>query len=209
MRGEDDNRPLMSTRRVLATLLLLPLLAGCSEVVVERPTPSPTAAPSLPPIGFNHRYGNNPVAAADGFQLERQLFARKDYWEAALATTPVEAGYIDRADPAAVTRARASVSELVMVMATESLPTIRAFLKDGHPGQLSYCTALVDGLRTTGYSGLTKVTIYIYFGEQDRHAMVSWHSGGSYEIQVYDNDLVGTSVNPSSTPFGSVPLPTP
>src|SRR5258708_29286298 len=103
-------------RRGLAPLLLLPLLAGCSEVVVERPTPPPTAAPSLPPIGFNHRYGNNPVAAADGFALERRLFARKDYWEAALSTTPLEKGYIDRADQAAVTQARAAMTELIGVI---------------------------------------------------------------------------------------------
>jgi hypothetical protein len=185
------------------------VLAACSEVAVVTPTPSPTVAPSLPPIGFNHRYGNNPVAAADGFELERTLFARKDYWEMALATTPVEAGYVDRANPGAVTTARAAVTELTMVIASEALATIRSFLANGHPGQLSYCTGLLDDLRTKGYTGVKKITVYIYFGEQDRHAVITWKEGGSYDLQVLDNDLKGTSVNPnpSSTPFQAPPTP--
>ena len=197
-------------RRTLAAVVLacvIGLIAACSEVAVVTPTPSPTAAPSLPPIGFNHRYGNNPVAAADGFELERTLFARKDYWETALATAPLEAGYVDRANPGAVTTARAAVTELTLVIASEALTTIRSFLANGHPGQLSYCTALLDTLRTKGYTGLTKITVYIYFGEQDRHAVITWKQGGSYDLQVLDNDLKGTSINPnpSATPFQAPP----
>jgi len=203
-------RSTRNRRRAAAALVLAGvtgLMVACSEVAVVTPTPSPTAAPSLPPIGFNHRYGNNPVAAADGFELERTLFARKDYWETALATTPIEAGYVDRANPGAVTTARAAVTELTLVIASEALNTIRSFLANGHPGQLSYCTALLDSLRTKGYTGLNKVTVYIYFGEQDRHAVITWKQGGSYDLQVLDNDLKGTSINPSpsSTPFAAPP----
>jgi hypothetical protein len=61
-------------------------------VIVES-TPVPSAATlALPPIGYNHRYGNNPVSAKDGFALERALFASRIFWEVAVKADPDSAG---------------------------------------------------------------------------------------------------------------------
>lgn len=199
---------------LLAAGLAVVLLSGCSEVQVETPTPappSPSALPTLPPIGFNHRYGNNPVASADAFALERKLFSQKEYWEVAIASVPAAAGYVAPGDVGATSAARPRLSELTLVLATESLATIRALLAGGDSAQQTYCVTLLDGLRTTGYSNLTKATVDVYFGEQDRHAELAWTPAAGYTFSVFDNDLRGTQFNPnpSSTPFSTVPTPTP
>ena len=69
-------------RRLAVVLLALgcvTALSACDDfsLVAVTTTPNLAALPSLPPIGFNHRYGNNPVASADGFQLERLLFSHR------------------------------------------------------------------------------------------------------------------------------------
>ena len=172
------------------------------------PTPVPTAAPTLPPIGFNHRYGNSPVAAGDGFDLERQLFAGKQFWEAALATRPERSGYVDRSDPAAVTAARAGASQLIMVFATEALATVRGFLAPGDDGQRQYLIDRVEALRAKGYSGLKSVTFYVYFGETHRHSELDWTPAAGYTYRIFDNNSLGITL-PSATPFQSLPgLPT-
>lgn len=190
------------------------LLGACSEVQVEHPTPvppTPSGLPTLPPIGFNHRYGNNPVASADAFTLERQLFAQKEYWEVAIAASPVAAGYVPITDAAATVAARPHLTSVTLVLATESLVTIRALLAGGDPAQQAYCVKLLDGLRATGYSGLTAATVDVYFGEQDRHAELTWNPTAGYRFTVFDNDLRGTQINPnpSGTPFPTVPTATP
>src|SRR5437899_8064202 len=133
------------------------LLAACSEVQVETPTPippTPSTLPTLPPIGFNHRYGNNPVASADAFAMERKLFSQKEYWEVAIASTPAQEGYVAPSDVGAVTTARPRLTGLTLVLATESLATIQGLLAAGDPAQQTYCVKLLDQLRATGYSNL-------------------------------------------------------
>jgi len=199
----------------VATALALLTLTGCSEVTFVTPTPAPEPTPTLPPIGFNHRYGNSPVAAADGRELERGLYARGEFWEIAIGAEPLLAGFVTVESPDQADMARVQTSSLTVIMASEVLGTIRSFLRFGRPGQLAYCQALLDRLRTKGYHNLSQITMYIYFGESDRHALLTWTQVDGYQFQVFDNDLLGTPINPtpgggpsSATPPPPTPTPT-
>ena len=179
-------------------------------MTVEQPTPTPSASlPVVSKVGFNHRYGDSALAAADAFDLQRRLFSAQQYWEVAMSTRPQAAGDIERTDPAKVRSARAAATGMVLVIATENLRTISGLLSGGDTAQQSYCTQIVEQLRALGYSGLTKVTLFVYFTEQDRHAQLTWTPAAGYAYTVYDNDLRNArfTLPPSSTPFGSVPTP--
>lgn len=183
-------------------------LSSCSDFVILHPTATPNVpVQSLPPIGFNHRYGNNPLAAADGFDFERSLFSAKEFWEVGLRTDPQLAGFVDRADPRAVAAARAKVTTLTIALATERLNTIQGML--AYPqdsGQEQYCIDIVNHFRALGYSGLTKVTMFVFFTEADQHASLNWTSAAGYTFKVYDNDLQGNAFRPGPS---ATPLPTP
>lgn len=187
-------------------------LSACSEASVTHATPAPSITPiviaTLPPIGFNHRYGNNPVTAADAFAMERQLFARQQYWEVGLRADPATAGYVDESDVSAAAAARAKFTNLFLVIASESLPTLRALLTGGNAGQQQYCEQLVEQFRSMGYSGLQTATVAVFFGESDQHARLTWSKAGGYAFTVLDNNLNGALLTPvpSATPFA---LPTP
>lgn len=184
------------------------MLSACSDFVILAPTATPNAAvQTLPPIGFNHRYGNDPISAADGFALERSLFSLSEFWEVAVRTEPQLAGFVDRSDPRAVASARAKATNLTISVATERLNTIQgllAFRQDA--GQEQYCIAIVDHFRALGYTGLTAVTMFVYFTEADRHATLSWTRAGGYTFKVFDNDLRGNAFSPGPT---ATPLPSP
>jgi hypothetical protein len=184
------------------------LLSACSgEAQVTHSTPQATQTPivltTLPPIGFNHRYGNNPVAAADAFAMERKLFAQKQYWEIGLRADPATAGYVDETDTTATSAARAKFTDMLLIVASESLPTLRALLQSGDAGQQQYCQQLVEQLRAQGYTGLQKATVTVFFGESDRHAELSWSRSGGYSFKILDNNLNGALLTPipSTTPF--------
>jgi len=185
-------------------------VSGCSEAQVTAPptaTASPFALFSLPPIGYNHRFGNNPVTAADAFALERALFAKKEYWEVALSAQPYAVGYVDALNPQADAAARPAFTSLTMVIASESLPTLRQMVANGDAGQKAYCIQFLDQLRSEGYTGLTDVTLTVYFGESDRHATLTWTRKAGYSYTIYDNNLNGllTRPLPSATPFATPP----
>ncbi len=171
-------------------------------------TPIPSAATlALPPLGFNHRYGNNPLAAKDGFTLERALFAQQVYWEVALRTDPMQAGFVDLADRKAVAAARRAVTSLTVVIATEARFTIRGLLAyGGDQGQEMYCEQLLRRLRATGYDGITSARVLVFFTEADEHAQLSWSLSAGYSFAVYDGDLSATGFTPAP---GETPLPAP
>jgi hypothetical protein len=204
-----DNR----LRRLAALLCVAActvLLSACDEAKLTH-APVASATPiqlaSLPPIGFNHRYGNNPVAAADAFQMERKLFATKAYWEVALRVDPATAGFVQETDPNATAAARGKFTDMLMIMASESIPTLRALLQAGDAGQQKYCEQLVEQLRAQGYSGLRKVNVIVYFGETDRHAQLTWTPDAGYKFDILDNNLNGALLTPipSATPFVTPP----
>jgi hypothetical protein len=197
---------------LLGAAIGMALLCSCSgEAQVTHPTAQASATPilltTLPPIGFNHRYGNNPVSAADAFAMERKLFAQKQYWEVGLRADPADAGYVDAANAAATSAARGRFNNLLMIIASESLPTLRGLLLTGDSGQQQYCQGLVDQVRTQGYSGLQKITLVVFFGESDRHAELDWSPSAGYSFKILDNNLNGALLTPvpTATPFATPP----
>jgi hypothetical protein len=161
---------------------------------------------TLPPFGYNHRYGNNPVAAADAFRLERQLIARGEYWELAISTEPAQAGTVDHPDAAALAAARTGARQATVIIATEIASTIRARLAGGRAGQQAYCMALLDQVRALGYGGLETAKLEVYFTERDHHAELSWSASGGSTYTVLDGDLGGDL---SKLPGGTTPFPAP
>jgi hypothetical protein len=195
----------------VALLFASSLLASCADVLIVETTPTPTPDPSLslPPIGFNHRYGNSPLAAKDGLAMERQLFSQMVYWEVAIHTDPVKSGYIKVGDPAVEKAARHAVTNVLMVVATELRSVIEGMLAyRTHSEQQAYCTALLDHLRQVGYDAFTTATLLVFFTESDEHAKMTWSASGGYTYVVNDNDLAGTGLSPGPevTPLPS-PLP--
>ena len=185
------------------------VLSSCDDfaIVAVTSTPNIAALPSLPPIGFNHRYGNSPVAASDGFQLERQLFAQHQFWEVAIRSDPETSGYVKLANKAAVTAARHAATGILMVIATEDRNTIEgllAYRPDSRQEQ--YCAALLDRVRADGYDAITSGQVLVFFTEADQHAKFTWSKKSGSRFQVFDNDLRGTSLIPGPD---VTPLPMP
>lgn len=184
------------------------MLSACSDFVIVTPTATPnTATQTLPPIGFNHRYGNDPISAADAYALERSLYSISQFWEVAVRTEPPRAGFVDRSDPAAVAAARAKVTTLTISVATERLNTIQGLLAFGpDSGQERYCVSVVDHFRALGYTGLTAATMVVYFTEADRHASLTWTRSAGYTYKVFDGNLAASSFKPGPA---VTPLPLP
>ena len=194
--------------RFAAVLVAALSLVGCADFTIMAAPPPPTAPPiALPPIGFNHRYGNNPLAAKDGFAMERANFAERVFWEVAIHTDPVQAGYVDLGKAAAVAKARRSVTNILLVIATEDRRTIVGLLAFGsNQGQQMYATTFLDELRALGYTSFTKAQVLIFFTESDEHAQLTWTVKAGYSFKVLDNNLAGTLISPSP---GQTPLPPP
>jgi hypothetical protein len=191
-----------------AAAMMLLTLSGCAELTIVVTTPIPTPATlGLPPIGYNHRFGNSPVAAKDGFAMERSLFADRAYWEIAIQANPIKAGFVDLSKPATVAAARHATTSLLLVMATEDRATISGLLAyRSHDAQAKYCEALLDRLRAVGYDAFTSAQVYVFFTESDQHAKLTWSPKDGYKFVVYDNDLVHSGLNPTPT---QTPLPAP
>jgi len=187
-------------------------LTACDDfaVVAVTATPNLAALPSLPPIGFNHRYGNNPVASADGYLLERTLFAKRTFWEVAVRTDPILAGYIPLGNRQRVQAARHKATDLYMVLATEDRYTIQGLLAyRDHAGQEAYCEGMLETMVANGYDAITSAYVLVYFTESDQHAKLTWTKKSGYSFAVYDNDLRGTSLVPgaSVTPLPALSAP--
>jgi len=183
-------------------------LVACSDfsLVAVTATPNVQPLPSLPPIGFNHRYGNNPVASADGFQLERLLFSHREFWEVAIRTDPVLAGYVELGDTQKVTEARHKATDLFLVLASEDRNTIEGLLAyPDHAGQQAWVTAMLNNIIADGYDSITSAQVLVFFTESDQHAKLSWSKKNGYKYEVFDNDLKGTVLVPGPT---TSPLPT-
>jgi hypothetical protein len=185
------------------------LLSGCTDftIVVTTPTPTPNTI-TLPPIGFNHRYGNSPVASADGFALERRLFAARTFWEVAIQADPERAGYVDASNTNAVTAARHATNHVMLVIATELRDTMEGLLANAtDAGQEAYSVAMLDQVRAFGYDSLASAEVVVFFTEADLHSKLSWTARGGYSFKVNDNNLLGTPLNPPPKPYSPLPIP--
>jgi hypothetical protein len=184
-------------------------MAGCADFTIVVSTPTPTVnTVQLPPIGFNHRYGNSPVAAADGFALERMLFATHAFWEVAIEADPQVAGYVDAARKSAVVAARHRMGHITLVLATELRVTIEGLLAfPDDAAQQRYSQALLDLVRADGYDSLDSAEVLVYFTESDQHSRLSWTARGGYSFKINDKNLVGTGLNPPPAPVSPLPVP--
>ena len=198
----------MPCLRLTAAAMLFLALSGCAELTIVETTPIPTAATlGLPPIGYNHRFGNSPLSAKDGFALERSLFGDRTYWEIAIQANPLKAGFIDLAKPANVTAARHAITSLLLVMATEDRNTISGLLAyRSHDAQAAYCETFLAALRALGYDAFTSAQVLVFFTESDEHAKLTWSPKDGYKFVVYDNDLAHTGLTPGPS---QTPLPAP
>jgi hypothetical protein len=195
-------------RLALAASLCGLALSGCADFTVVAATPVPSAATlSLPPIGYNHRYGNNPVAAHDGYNLERSNYAQQVYWEVAIHTDPVQAGYVQLGNAAQVAKARHAVTSVTLVLATEDRRTITGLLAEGtDQAQELYAETFLNRLRALGYDTFSKAQVLIFFTESDEHGQLTWSQQAGYTYKVFDNDLRSTGITPAP---GETPLPSP
>ena len=173
-------------------------------------TPAPSSSGFVPPpTGFNHRFGNTPLSAKDGFALERSVYAQHEYWEVAIRIDPEQEGYVKLSDARAVRAARHAVTSILLVVATEDRYTIVGLLAwpgANDSGQEQYAEDLLSELRGYGYDNLQKAQVLIYFTEADQHAALNWTPAAGYSFKVFDGDLKGTTLRPLPQ---TTPLPAP
>lgn len=191
--------------RHLAVIAAGALLAGgCGDYHVVSAPKTVAGSVTLPPIGFNHLYGENPVAARDASVMERQLFAANVYWEVYVYTEPVQAGFVKLGDPAAVSAARQKVTSLLLVVATEDRTTIQRYLAaSGKAGQEKYAEELLQAMRGFGYGNITSAEVRVYFSERFEYSSLMWTQAHGYSYNVL---LKGFDFGSSP---GVTPLPVP
>ena len=194
---------LRRARWLPAILLALSLTtAACSDYHIVTIPKSVTGSVQLPPIGFNHLYGENPIAARDGLTLERQFWAGNVYWEVFLYTQPIENGFVSLGNAAAVQAARHRITGLILTVATEDTTTINRFLAfPGLPGQKTYAEAMLHAVEGFGYDSVSTAQVRIYFGELNEYANLTWNQSTGYNYKVLLNGFGEVQ--------GVTPLPTP
>lgn len=177
------------------TALLLIGAAGCSRQptdIVETPSPSggqsasPGSKPSPAPVlDYNPRAGSNRAAAAASLELSRQLFKQGMTWEVYLKTTPLQLpGKADPTNPDATRALGHAATEVVMVMATESGTTLKAFRAGGHDHEKAVMHGLADILQADFPAA--RFSAQIFYGESHQHAICSFGASQPFDYKVLD-----------------------
>ena len=168
------------TRAGLMALLLLPALAlsGCSAVAVIK-----TAAPAT--SGFDTRYGNNPMAAADAAALQSALAANGQLWSIRLDTQPAAAGNVKVTDQNVLIAARGKVSSFTVTLTATAQSTIDGVSSRGAAGEQDYLQRLVQAIARAGYVKVTSVRVDLYF-RSSHHGVLTWKSGVGFAYTVLD-----------------------
>src|SRR2546421_2243566 len=169
-------------------------------------TPAPAASSPSPAPGTSEVIG-------DAQRVQRELIANGQPWEFAM-------GGLLQGDPTTSSggpsRTREQTHSLRVVIASEHVPTLRAFIAAGHDGEQRYCAELVERIRALGYRRLEQVLVDVFFGEADLHAQFLWSASAAPRYTVLDGDVLtnslsmprpGASPLPSVTPFPAVPSP--
>jgi hypothetical protein len=171
--------PLLN-RAVLAALAVgcAATLAGCSEVAVIK-----TAAPAA--AGFDARYGNDPLAAADGASLESALRSRGQVWSIRISTEPSAAGYVKVSDLNALVAARGKVRSFAMTLTATAQSTLQGFSARGPQGEQAYLESLMQAIANAGYARITSVRIDVWF-QASHHAVLTWTSAAGFKYSVLD-----------------------
>jgi hypothetical protein len=162
-------------RAVLATVLVI---AGCGGGTSATPTPSPSAsAADIALPDFNSRLGSNRVAAEAAATLGRHLYARGQYWEVYVRTTPpVLGGTFDPAHPELSEPAAAQATAADVIIATEAGASIKAFGAGGKPAQQATLADLDSALRKS-FPALGAVTMRVFYGESYQYATAVFDKG--------------------------------
>ena len=175
--------PVLPFRRLgLAALLLsgATLLTGCEQVAIIRS--APVAALN---IGFEHKFGNNPLAAADAGSLQQALAIRGQVWGIKLDTKPEAAGAIQVSDPKAVRDGRARMTSLTMTLRADAQATIDGFSSRGPQTEQLYIEALIRAIANAGYTHLTAIDVVVFF-HSTKHALLTWRPAGGFHYKVLD-----------------------
>lgn len=157
-----------------ARLLLWPALAAaCACSVSYQPSASPSPSPRsvtspLPAPDYNRRLGTNRAAAEAAAQIGRQLAGQSGYWEVSIRTKPDALAWSDEASFQEAQRAR--VTDVTVVMATESGAAVRSFRAGGHPHEQSVVNQVAAALQAL-FKSAASVQVLVFFGESDEHAI--------------------------------------
>jgi hypothetical protein len=183
-----------STATVSALLLLA--ATGCAQQpsdVVETPSASATAPATPRPSGspaavldYNPRVGSNRVAAAASLEVSRRLFREGMTWEVYLKTTPVQLpGKVDPSNPEATRAAGRAATEVIMVLATESGTTLKAFRAGGHDHEKAIIQLIADIL-VRDFPG-ARISGQVFYGESHQHAVASFGANQALEYKILDS----------------------
>lgn len=171
---------LLRTRAAVAGLLLgcALSLAGCSQVAVIK-----TAAAAA--SGFDTKYGNNPLAAADGASLESALRSRGQVWSIRVSTEPAAAGNVKVSDLNALVAARGKVRQFAMTLTATAQSTLQGFSARGPQGEQAYLQSLMQAIANAGYARITSVRVDVWF-QSSHHAVLTWTSAAGFKYSVLD-----------------------
>jgi hypothetical protein len=185
-------RPETSLVLVLLGLLLvgglISRLAGTSTDSPQANT-SPTATtrvpiPAITPREFASRSGNNRAAAAAGATLAKTLYTdHQSYWEVYVRTTPITLAPVDPTNPDSAVKSAAPVTDVKVVIATESGATLNHFRAGGHAHEQAVMAAAADQLHAR-FPHAT-ISFDIYFGESHLHATATY-AAGVFKYKVVD-----------------------
>lgn len=155
------------------------LIVGCGGGATATPSPSPSpSAAEIPLPDFNSRLGSNRVAAEAAADLGRLLYARGQYWEVYVRTTPPVLGGapFDPAHPGLSAPAAAQATAADVIIATEAGASIKAFSAGGKPGQQSILAELDSALRKS-FPALGSVMMRVFYGESYQYATAVFDKG--------------------------------
>jgi len=187
------------------------LLAACGEMSVITTYKSYSPAGGLPPIGFNHQFGLNPVTSRDAFELERWFFSKDVFWEVYFWTSPQKIGFVPLGDTSAVVATRHAVTSVDLTIASEDPHTLSGLLVyPGNPGPETYAEQLLQVIRALGYDKFSSARVHIYFSELYQYAILNWSrsAGYSFDVLLKESPVAGAAPLPKPTappPIGSHP----
>jgi hypothetical protein len=168
-------RRLASAGLVAATIAV----AGCASPVARKAGPSPAVSPvaEVPLPDYNSRLGSNRLAAEAGVALGRLLYQGGQYWEVYVRTTPpVLPGKYDPGHPQASAPAAALVTQVDVVMATESGAAIRVFGAGGDAHERAVLSELDAALRKA-FPNLATDNMRVFYGESFQHGAAVFDHG--------------------------------
>lgn len=163
-------------------------LAGAGQ---DTPGTSASASPvtqapivAVSPREFATRAGNNRAGAAAAQVVAKSLYAdHQSYWEVFIRTTPSALPPVDPTNPDTALQSGSAVTDIKMVMATESGVALKHFMAGGHPHEQATMLGVAELLRSRFPRAV--ISIDIYYGESHQHATATY-TGSTFVYKVVD-----------------------